>query len=193
MKRILMLLGIAVLMLAIACNQNASHEGEEGEGADSTAMAEPEEEPETVFPADSVSEDGLMSFHGLRINADNATAVSELPTMMEGQEVMENVKIAGIIEACCQKKGCWMEVKDENLETPLMVRFKDYGFFVPKDANGKKVVMEGRAFTDTISVEMRRHYAVDGGMSEEEAEKTITEPEVTLAFEATGVVIQSEE
>ena len=46
------------------------------------------------------------------------------------------------------------------------------GFFVPKDCEGKVAYMEGTAFYDTTSVDDLRHYAVDGGMSEEEAAKT---------------------
>lgn len=145
---------------------------------------------ETIsFPADSVSADGSMSFHGLRINESNAIPLAELKNhVLNGGA--EQVKIVGEINECCQAKGCWMTMPlDENHE--MRVKFKDYGFFVPKDAGGKIAVVEGQVFTDTVSVEDRRHYAIDGGMSKEEAEATITEPEISLAFEATGVIIKS--
>jgi hypothetical protein len=70
----------------------------------------------------------------------------------------------------------------------MMVRFKDYGFFVPKDADGKIAVMDGVAFREVLSVDMLRHYAEDAGKSKEEIEK-ITEPETRLSFEASGVLI----
>jgi hypothetical protein len=70
----------------------------------------------------------------------------------------------------------------------MMVRFKDYGFFVPLDAGGRTVVMEGVAFREVLSVDMLRHYAEDGGKSKEEIEK-ITEPETRLSFEASGVLV----
>ena len=49
--------------------------------------------------------------------------------------------------------------------------------------------MQGMAYMDTTSVDMLRHLAEDAGKSQEEID-AITQPELTLAFEATGVVIK---
>ena len=74
----------------------------------------------------------------------------------------------------------------------VFVRFLDYGFFVPTEgAEGKRTVIEGEAFYDTLTVDMRRHYAEDAGASVEEI-SAITEPELKLAFMATGVMIEDE-
>jgi hypothetical protein len=70
----------------------------------------------------------------------------------------------------------------------MMVRFKDYGFFVPKDCNGKTAIMNGVAYKEVVSVDMLRHYAEDAGKSKEEIMK-ITTPETRLSFEADGVMI----
>ena len=71
----------------------------------------------------------------------------------------------------------------------MRIRFKDYGFFMPKDCSGKEVIFEGKAFYDTTTVEMLKHYAMDGGKSKEEIEK-ITEPEINLSFLASGVLLK---
>ena len=42
----------------------------------------------------------------------------------------KHVKIKGKILSSCPMKGCWMKVNVDN--DTLLVRFKDYGFFVPK-------------------------------------------------------------
>jgi len=98
------------------------------------------------------------------------------------------VQFEGEIAATCPKKGCWMDVVSE--EDTVFVRFQDYGFFVPTEgAEGKRTIVEGEAFFDTLTVDMRRHYAEDAGASEEEL-AAITEPELKLAFMATGVMIQ---
>ncbi len=56
-----------------------------------------------------------------------------------------NVKFISTIKAVCQNKGCWMKVAlDHNEET--FVKFKDYGFFMPKDAKDKTVIVNGKAF-----------------------------------------------
>jgi tRNA (Thr-GGU) A37 N-methylase len=73
----------------------------------------------------------------------------------------------------------------------MMVHFKDYGFFVPKDCSGKKLVMEGIAFIDVTPVSQLKHYAEDAGKSKEEIEK-ITEDEKELTFEASGVLLYNE-
>jgi hypothetical protein len=71
----------------------------------------------------------------------------------------------------------------------VFVKFKDYGFFVPLDAAGKEVVMNGKAFVEELSVDEQKHYAMDKGASKEEIEK-ITSPKKTLRFEADGVLIE---
>lgn len=99
-------------------------------------------------------------------------------------------QIVGEIKEVCQAKGCWMKVELESSEE-VFVRFKDYGFFVPKDAAGKKVVMNGAAFFEEMSVEDQRHYAEDEGASEDELAQ-ITAPKKTLKFEADGVLIATQ-
>lgn len=96
-------------------------------------------------------------------------------------------QIMGEVTEVCQAKGCWMKVKLDS-EDEVFVRFKDYGFFVPKDAAGKKVVMNGAAFLEEMSVEDQKHYAEDEGASEDELAQ-ITAPKKTLRFEADGVLI----
>jgi len=70
-----------------------------------------------------------------------------------------------------------------------MVRFKDYGFFMPLDSQGKQVIVEGKAFVKITPVDELQHYAEDAGKSKEEIAK-ITEPRKEFAFEANGVLIK---
>ena len=87
----------------------------------------------------------------------------------------------------CQKKGCWMTVQTVD-SSEMRVTFKDYGFFMPKDISGKKVLMEGVLTYDTTSVEDLKHYAEDEGKTQAEID-LITEPAYEPTFEATGVKI----
>jgi hypothetical protein len=118
---------------------------------------------------------------------DGAIASTELAAKMQGQDSLK-VKLSGTIKEVCQKKGCWMTMNIGN-DKNMQVRFKDYAFFVPKDASGKTVVVEGVAFTDTTSVAELQHYAEDGGKTKEEIAK-ITEPEINISFEASGLIIK---
>ena len=96
--------------------------------------------------------------------------------------------VSGEILDVCPKKGCWMNVK-VNTDT-VFVKFKDYGFFVPKTGiQGKKVLMTGEIFKDTISVERLKHYAEDAKKSRTEID-LITEPEYKINMIAAGVAIE---
>ena len=100
------------------------------------------------------------------------------------------IKIEGQILSSCPMKGCWMKIKSE--EDTILVRFKDYGFFVPKEGiAGDKTIINGKLSIDTLSVTLLRHYAEDAGKSLEEINK-ITEPEVSMTFLADGVFIRKE-
>lgn len=140
-------------------------------------------------PSDSDKIEVTNQF-GETIDTMGMISYTELLEKMQATDSL-NAKVYGKVEAVCQTKGCWMDVlphNDEPVEQELFVQFKDYGFFMPKDLAGQKVVMEGYAYRETTSVEDLKHYAEDEGLSQEEIE-AITEPEVQIKFMAHGVKI----
>lgn len=98
------------------------------------------------------------------------------------------VQFASKINSVCKKKGCWMR-NDLGEEKEVMVRFKDYGFFMPLNSDGRDVIVSGKAFVKEVPVEELRHYAKDAGKSEAEV-AAITEPEFTYSFESNGVILK---
>ena len=88
----------------------------------------------------------------------------------------------------CKKKGCWMKVALAN-GAEVMVKFKDYAFFVPRDIETSTVIMKGKAYVEEMSVEDQRHYGEDEGLSREET-AAIQKPKKTLFFMADGVNIK---
>ncbi|WP_438709973.1 DUF4920 domain-containing protein [Aquimarina muelleri] len=98
------------------------------------------------------------------------------------------ITFSSTVKSVCKAKGCWMRVTlDKDTET--MVKFKDYGFFVPKDIENDTVVIQGKAFVSEVSVEEQRHFASDAGKTEEEI-ANITVPKKTYSFIANGVLIK---
>ncbi len=98
------------------------------------------------------------------------------------------IKLEGEILSSCPMKGCWMKISVE--KDTVLVRFKDYGFFVPKNGiEGKRTIINGNISVDTLSVAQLQHYAEDAGKSKEEI-ALITKPEITISFLADGVIIK---
>lgn len=138
--------------------------------------------PETnATPAEYVS-------YGDAITLDGAISVGEFEKAIQGVDSL-SAKIRTVIQSSCAKKGCWMDVKLAD-GSNMMVRFRDYGFFVPKHGlEGKAVVIQGRAKKEETSVKMLQHYAEDAGKSADEI-AAITEPKTAWTFEADGVLIK---
>ena len=126
---------------------------------------------------------------GKEIIADDAVSASSMAAhykiMKAGDSI--NSKIIAEVHEVCQAKGCWMRLNLDD-ENEVMVKFKDYGFFVPKDITGKKVIINGQAFVKEVSIDEQRHYAEDAGKSAEEI-ASITVPKRTYSFEADGVLV----
>jgi hypothetical protein len=137
----------------------------------------------------TVNEEIAYASFGDKIEAEGAIKAVELAekykTMAEGDTLV--TKVTAKINEVCSTKGCWMRLDLENAEE-VMVRFKDYGFFMPLNATGE-VIVNGKAFVTEISVDELKHYAEDAGKSEAEI-AAITEAEKTFAFEADGVLLK---
>jgi len=125
---------------------------------------------------------------GDQISSDDAIAYADLLAQLETTDSFKT-KVTGTINAVCKMKGCWMHVSAADQASPAFVKFKDYAFFVPKDAEGREVVMEGVAYKEITPVEELKHYAEDEGKSAEEIAK-ITEPVEELKFMASGVLLK---
>ena len=91
--------------------------------------------------------------------------------------------VEATVVAVCQNAGCWMQIEDGG-ET-AMVRWETgcggkYAF--PKDAAGRRVLIQGSFYPKTISPEDAAHL-------EEEAGGAINIPEETWEFNASAVVL----
>ena len=169
-----MLFVVLATTLLIACNSTAK----QGSNTEAEKTALPAELKGQTFGEPFPVEGGIAS--------------SEMVEKMQSKDSMELI-VQGTVQEICQSKGCWTVVASEDSDAePVMVRFKDYGFFVPKDIAGRKVIMEGWAFREVTSVDELRHYAEDAGKSQEEIE-AITKPKDELKFLASGVFLPDEQ
>ncbi len=159
-----LLLSLFLVSLALSCQKKADQAAESANAAE-------------------------LAYFGESFAPATPVASSQLPAQMNQNQELANIQVEGQVLAACQMKGCWMTMPLADGQE-MRVTFKDYGFFVPKDCAGQTAIIQGKAYYDTTSVEDLRHYAVDGGMSEDEAAAKYTEPEVSISFEATGVALK---
>jgi hypothetical protein len=123
--------------------------------------------------------------YGASVSNDGAIPVNDVDKNIKNNKF--EGKVTGKVVEVCKEKGCWMKIEKSNGEK-LMVKFKDYGFFMPQNIVGKEVVLDGEATVKEVSVKQQRHYAEDAGKSKEEIEK-IKEPKKELQFVAKGVLV----
>jgi len=159
----------ALSVLLITCKSNKEEQT-------STTETSQDEVAYAVF-GDEITEDGAIT----------KKEMTHIYTRLQpGDTVM--TKFRTTINEVCQMKGCWMKLElDDDKEA--MVKFKDYKFFVPKNAAGDEVIVEGKAFVKETTVSELKHYAQDAGESEA-AINQINKSEKTYAFEAHGVLLK---
>jgi uncharacterized protein DUF4920 len=127
---------------------------------------------------------------GAKISKDGAISNDQMTAkyakLKKGDTI--NVKFHSKINNVCTKKGCWMNLELAD-KKKAFVKFKDYAFFMPLNAAGSEVIVNGKAFVSVESVSELKHYAKDAGKSQAEIDR-ITKPETTYAFMADGVLIK---
>lgn len=98
-------------------------------------------------------------------------------------------KVEANIEKVCKKKGCWFTLNGEGLDKPVRVRMKDYGFFVPRNADGAKAIVEGTLTSREMPESEAQHYAEDEAGDGEAVEK-VEGPQMVYEFTATAIEVR---
>ncbi|MFZ4796341.1 MAG: DUF4920 domain-containing protein [Bacteroidia bacterium] len=169
MKKIVLLSAVAFSLFSCG---NGNTPKQEGAPTDSTQTS------------DSTAQ---ATYYGAKITADSAIAMSDLKAAMGDKKELA-VKLTGEVEAVCQTKGCWMNIKGTNGES-IRVTFKDYAFFMPMDCSGKTAIVDGVAKIEVTSIADLKEFAKDDKQSKEEI-AAIKEPKQELVFEANGVILK---
>ena len=136
----------------------------------------------------SIGLSGQNNVFGENIEKNKVMSKKELISLYNNDSKF-NAKFEATVVDVCQMKGCWMRL-DLGDNKKVMVSFKDYGFFVPKDISGKNVIVSGEAFKKTISIDELKHYASDRGESKDII-ASIDKPEIVYSLIANGVKLLS--
>lgn len=173
-----LLYSLLTLVIAASCGGGGNHDHDHDHDHDSTSTMEEASMAPMAYFGSEISEDGAINVASIQEKMGDADSV--------------RVKVEGTVDKVCQVKGCWMTMAYNDEGESMRVSFKDYGFFVPKDIDGKTAVIDGYAYIETTSVEDLRHYAEDAGQSEEDI-AAIVDPKTELTFVADGVIVKEYE
>lgn len=166
-------IAVAAVLTIAACNNKTE-----------TAPDTKEEVVETVVEVDSI-----FPYHaGAEFDASKAISGVEAYALLTDSIDTVPMTLKGNITAACQAKGCWMTV-DMGEHEDMMVKFKDYDFFVPLNSADHETVIEGVAIKQVTTVAELKHYAQDANASQDSID-AITDPKVEWMFMANGVSIQ---
>ena len=142
---------------------------------------------ETASTEDKTSPQEIAGRYGdTTWNVSDAYDPASFNFLLGDRDSLEAV-LTGEISSVCQAKGCWMKMDVEGMD--VLVRFTDYGYFVPMNSTGHKATVKGMFYVDSVSVDQLKEYALDAKKPQEEID-AITEPEERYTFMADGVVIE---
>lgn len=119
----------------------------------------------------------------------NVRSADQIITELQNQDKLENIVIEAEVTGVCEKKGCWLTLRNSKNET-VFVKMKDYAFFLPQSILGKKVLLQADVSKQVTSVAELKHYAEDAKKSPEEIAK-ITQPKTEYRVLASGIKVVS--
>ena len=115
-----------------------------------------------------------------------AKTASEPLTTVAGRlgTAEETVQVSGTVDSVCQKAGCWMILKDGDVQARIFT--KGANFYLPKTIAGQKAVVEGTLKAKVMSEKFAKHLAEDKG----EDPSKVTGPSKELVMNATAVALK---
>lgn len=117
----------------------------------------------------------------------NVQSPDQIITALNTNDEMKDVIIQGVVSGVCEKKGCWITLRNSKNEN-VFVKMKDYAFFLPMSAMGKTVLLHADVSKKQTSVKELQHYAEDQGKSKEEI-AMITKPQTEYRVLAKGIKV----
>lgn len=198
MFRTLRAMALLLAALALACVGGCAQKGQqhaEGESHDahsaagaqqgSSAVPDAHDEAAHATASQDVAFAADGSYHaGDAVQPTQAVPLATVLANVE-QYAGKPVRIEGDIKDVCSKMGCWMVLQDGDAQT--RVTFKDYKFFVPKDATGARATIVAQVSRETMSEEMAKHLASESKDGNPDA---VTGPQDVIAVVASAVELR---
>jgi len=163
MPHLRLCLAAALAVALVACSPKAEAPAPEAKAPVAEKATEPA--PTKAPAVEPLKATPGTTLYGAKLAEGAAVSIAELlktPDAHTGKSLL----VSGHVRKICKKKGCWMEMAESADETlpGCRVMFKDYGFFVPMDADGAKAKLEGTIEIHTLEKETVTHLESDGGV-----------------------------
>jgi hypothetical protein len=102
-----------------------------------------------------------------------------------GEEAKKTVQVSGTVDSVCQKKGCWMVLKDGDVVARVFTHAGE--FYLPTSTEkGRTAVVEGEIEARTVSEKFAKHLAEDQGRDPSEVSGSQRE----LVINATAIALK---
>jgi hypothetical protein len=115
-----------------------------------------------LVPLDDVGLAGRATPAGPRSYGKPLGALEPTPlaALLARPQAGTTVRVEGTIEAVCQRKGCWLELRQGS--SRVHVAMAGHAFGVPRDAAGRPVAVEGRVVVQTPPRQEVEHLQGEG-------------------------------
>lgn len=111
---------------------------------------------------DKAGGSGEPGHHGATFALSENSPLKDVLASADGDLPTTPIQVTGEVDSVCQKKGCWMVLKDGD-SAIARILMKDHSFSVPMDAKGKAAIVEGTLTARTFSEKEVKHLEKDGG------------------------------
>lgn len=141
-----------------------------------------------IFTSCSTSKVAYKHYGPVAVDTTQAITLDDMLVRFKAQPQADVFTFSAPLVGVCQSAGCWVKVQPSNGDL-IRVRFKDHFLIPPATDINSVAYFHGRAYYDTISVELQKHFLEDAKAPQAEIDQ-ITKPKIELNFEADGVWVK---
>lgn len=120
-----------------------------------------------ISEKDRLNKKNPIGVYGETLSVGPVFSVEELLSAPE-KNIGNSVLIKGLISEVCPKRGCWIEVKDNNSKESIRIKVADGAIVFPLSSKGKNVIAEGQFSKLILSEKQAKnwkvHLAVEKGI-----------------------------
>lgn len=143
----------------------------------------------SLFFASCTSSKVAYKHYGpVAVDSTQAISLDQMLLAFTAQPQNDIFTFSAPLIGVCQSAGCWVNVQPSNGDL-IRVRFKDHFLIPPVTEINSVAYFHGRAYFDTISVELQKHFLEDAKAPQSDIDR-ITTPKIELNFEADGVWVK---